>query len=40
MKVIKTILVNYYDKYDFNAPFASGSAQYNIMLLFHAAWAR
>lgn len=25
--------VNYYNKYDFNAPFASGSAQYNIMLV-------
>ncbi|MEP6467574.1 MAG: UbiX family flavin prenyltransferase [Parafilimonas sp.] len=24
--------VNYYTKYDFNAPFASGSAQYNIMI--------
>ncbi len=25
--------VNYYDKYDFAAPFASGSAQYNIMMV-------
>ncbi|MBN9297031.1 MAG: UbiX family flavin prenyltransferase [Filimonas sp.] len=25
--------VNYYDKYDFNAPFASGSAKYNIMIV-------
>src|SRR5947208_5626618 len=25
--------VNYYDKFDFNAPFASGSAQYNIMIV-------
>jgi len=29
----KNYPVNYYDKYDFNAPFASGSAQYNIMLI-------
>ena len=29
----KNYPVNYYDKYDFNAPFASGSAQYNIMLV-------
>jgi len=25
--------VHYYDKFDFNAPFASGSAQYNIMII-------
>lgn len=25
--------VKYYDKFDFNAPFASGSAQYNIMIV-------
>ena len=25
--------VTYYEKYDFNAPFASGSAQYNIMMI-------
>lgn len=25
--------VQYFDKYDFNAPFASGSAQYNIMMV-------
>lgn len=25
--------VNYYDKYDFHAPFASGSARYNIMMV-------
>ncbi|HEY2725638.1 MAG TPA: UbiX family flavin prenyltransferase [Parafilimonas sp.] len=25
--------VNYYNKFDFNAPFASGSAQYNIMIV-------
>lgn len=25
--------VHYYDKYDFSAPFASGSAQYNIMIV-------
>lgn len=25
--------VDYYDKYDFSAPFASGSAQYNIMIV-------
>ncbi|MEP6682560.1 MAG: UbiX family flavin prenyltransferase [Parafilimonas sp.] len=25
--------VNYYNKFDFNAPFASGSAQYNIMMV-------
>lgn len=25
--------VRYFDKYDFNAPFASGSAQYNIMIV-------
>ena len=25
--------VKYYDKYDFTAPFASGSAQYNIMIV-------
>ena len=25
--------VRYYDKYDFTAPFASGSAQYNIMIV-------
>jgi len=25
--------VNYYEKYDFNAPFASGSAQYNTMII-------
>jgi len=25
--------VKYYDKFDFNAPFASGSAQYNIMII-------
>jgi len=24
---------NYYEKYDFNAPFASGSAKYNIMIV-------
>ena len=29
----KNYPVKYYDKYDFNAPFASGSAQYNIMLV-------
>jgi 4-hydroxy-3-polyprenylbenzoate decarboxylase len=29
----KNYPVNFYDKYDFNAPFASGSAQYNIMLI-------
>jgi len=29
----KNYSVNYFDKYDFNAPFASGSAQYNIMLV-------
>ncbi len=29
----KNYPVNYYDKYDFNAPFASGSAQYNIMFV-------
>jgi flavin prenyltransferase len=29
----KNYPVSYYDKYDFNAPFASGSAQYNIMLI-------
>jgi 4-hydroxy-3-polyprenylbenzoate decarboxylase len=29
----KNYPVSYYDKYDFNAPFASGSAQYNIMLV-------
>ena len=29
----KNYPVNFYDKYDFNAPFASGSAQYNIMLV-------
>ncbi len=29
----KNYPVKYYDKYDFNAPFASGSAQYNIMLI-------
>ena len=25
--------IHYYDKFDFNAPFASGSAQYNIMII-------
>ncbi len=25
--------VNYYNKFDFNAPFASGSAKYNIMII-------
>ena len=25
--------VNYYNKFDFNAPFASGSAQYNVMIV-------
>jgi 4-hydroxy-3-polyprenylbenzoate decarboxylase len=29
----KNYTVRYYNKYDFNAPFASGSAQYNIMLV-------
>jgi len=29
----KNYPANYYDKYDFNAPFASGSAQYNIMIV-------
>ena len=29
----KNYTVTYYDKYDFNAPFASGSAQYNIMII-------
>jgi 4-hydroxy-3-polyprenylbenzoate decarboxylase len=29
----KNYTANYYNKYDFNAPFASGSAQYNIMLV-------
>jgi len=29
----KNYPVTYYDKYDFNAPFASGSAQYNIMIV-------
>ena len=29
----KNYTVTYYDKYDFNAPFASGSAQYNIMIV-------
>jgi len=29
----KNYAVRYYNKYDFNAPFASGSAQYNIMLV-------
>ena len=29
----KDFPVSFYDKYDFNAPFASGSAQYNIMIV-------
>ncbi|ANI90619.1 3-octaprenyl-4-hydroxybenzoate carboxy-lyase [Arachidicoccus ginsenosidimutans] len=29
----KNYPVKYFDKYDFNAPFASGSAQYNIMIV-------
>lgn len=29
----KNYLVDHYSKYDFNAPFASGSAQYNIMIV-------
>jgi flavin prenyltransferase len=29
----KNYPVRYYDKFDFNAPFASGSAQYNIMIV-------
>jgi len=29
----KNYPVNYFDKHDFNAPFASGSAQYNIMIV-------
>jgi len=29
----KSYPVDYYEKYDFNAPFASGSAQYNIMIV-------
>ncbi len=29
----KNYPVHYYDKYDFSAPFASGSAQYNIMIV-------
>jgi 4-hydroxy-3-polyprenylbenzoate decarboxylase len=29
----KNYAVSYYDKFDFNAPFASGSAQYNIMMV-------
>ena len=29
----KNYPASYYNKYDFNAPFASGSAQYNIMLV-------
>jgi flavin prenyltransferase len=29
----KNYPVKYYDKFDFNAPFASGSAQYNIMIV-------
>ena len=29
----KNYPLQYYDKFDFNAPFASGSAQYNIMLI-------
>jgi 4-hydroxy-3-polyprenylbenzoate decarboxylase len=29
----KNYAASYYNKYDFNAPFASGSAQYNIMLV-------
>lgn len=29
----KNYPVRYYEKYDFNAPFASGSAQYNIMII-------
>lgn len=29
----KNYPVKYYDKFDFNAPFASGSAQYNIMMV-------
>lgn len=28
-----TYAVNYYNKFDFNAPFASGSARYNIMIV-------
>lgn len=29
----KNYPIDYYDKYNFNAPFASGSAQYNIMIV-------
>ena len=29
----QTLPVNFYEKYDFNAPFASGSARYNIMIV-------
>ncbi len=29
----KDYAIDYYDKYNFNAPFASGSAQYNIMIV-------
>lgn len=29
----KILPVTFYDKYDFNAPFASGSANYNIMIV-------
>jgi len=29
----KNYPVNYYDKFNFNAPFASGSARYNIMIV-------
>lgn len=29
----KDYKLDHYDKYDFNAPFASGSAQYNIMIV-------
>jgi len=29
----KNYPVSYYDKFDFNAPFASGSAQFNIMIV-------
>ena len=29
----KNYPARYYDKYDFNAPFASGSAQYNMMIV-------
>jgi 4-hydroxy-3-polyprenylbenzoate decarboxylase len=31
--------VKFYDKKDFNAPFASGSAKYNIMIAVPAVWA-